>query len=297
MPSRSLKNLRKRDPVFIEASRIVAALQKSGFKAYFVGGCVRDLLLGLQPYDYDIATDAKPDDVKRVFPEAKGFGKPFGVLIVPTPSGEVEVAAFRKDGFYFDHRRPSTVDFAGIVEDANRRDFTINALYYDPSTDEIIDLVDGRADLEKRSLRIIGNAFERFDEDWLRLLRAIRFATRFSFYFDYSTWDALRTLAPMVVGVSAERRTDEIRWMLTGKFPGRALGLLYSSGMWKSLWSAVPFTARRVRKVVHLLREEKNESSIWRAFFVDLHEDIIQSACQNLRLTRKEKRALELKSQ
>ena len=295
MVSTSLKNRSAKDEVYAHAARVITDLQGAGYKAYFVGGCVRDLLQGRKPKDYDIATDAKPEDVKEHFPEAKGFGKRFGVSIVPTPSGDVEVAAFREDGFYFDHRRPSTVSYAGISEDAQRRDFTINALYYDPSIDEIIDLVDGRSDLEQRMLRIIGNPFERFDEDWLRLLRAVRFAARFSLRFDLATRDALNTLAPMVIGVSAERRTEEVRWMLLGAYPGRALGLLHSSGLWKAMWPDLTFSTKRIRKSIGLLKEEKTKSSIWKDFFVDLREETIARTCQDLRLTRPEKKALGIK--
>jgi len=283
------------DKAFAEAVDIVTALQKAGFKGYFVGGCVRDLLFGLTPQDYDIATDAKPEDVQRIFPRARGFGKRFGVSILPTKSGDCEVAAFREDGFYYDHRRPAWVNYAGLAEDAQRRDFTINALYYDPVSEQIIDLVDGQADLQERILRIIGNPFERFDEDWLRLLRAVRFAARFALRFEPRTWDALRTLSPMVVGVTPERRTEEVRLMLQGPNAGRAVGLLYKSGLWQTLWPNLPFTTHRVRRIVESLKKTSTKASVWKAFFTGISGDELADICNDLRLTRPEKKSLGLK--
>ncbi len=280
------------DPRFREAARIVGGLQKAGFRAYFVGGCVRDLLLGIKPKDYDIATNARPNDVERIFPRIKGVGKRFGVSVVSTAAGDFAVAAFRQDGEYFDHRRPAWVDYADLAQDALRRDFTINALYYDPYSGEIIDLVDGRSDLEKRILRIVGDPFERFDEDWLRIFRAVRFAVRFRLKFDPRTWEGLRTLSPMVKGVIPERRTDEIRQMLQGPFPGRAVGLFHKSGIWQTLWPDLPFNTRRVRRVVGLLKKRPPRTRVWACFFVDLPEELVARICRDLRLTRAEKKAL-----
>lgn len=284
-----------KDERYEQTAKVVSQLQKAGHKAYFVGGCVRDMLLGLTPKDYDIATDARPDSVKRVFPKAKGFGKRFGVSLVSIPSGDVEVAAFREDGFYYDHRRPSKVTYAGIAEDAVRRDFTLNALYYDPVRDETIDLVDGLSDLKERTLRMIGDPFERFDEDWLRLLRAVRLAARFVLLIEPRTWDALHVLAPMVTGISAERRTDELRLMLQGPHPGRAIGLLHTSGMWEALLPNLPFSQRRIRKAVKLLEKSDSPEHVWKHFFVDLPLETVTAACENLRLTRPEKKSLGLK--
>jgi poly(A) polymerase len=253
---------------------------------------VRDLLLGIKPKDYDIATNARPREVSDLFPKAKGVGKRFGVSVVSTKAGDCEVAAFRKDGEYFDHRRPAWVNYADLAEDALRRDFTINALYYDPHNGEIIDLVDGRSDLEKRVLRIIGDPFERFDEDWLRIFRAVRFAVRFRLKFDPRTWEGLRTLSPMVKGVIPERRTDEIRRMLQGPFPGRAVGLFHKTGIWQTLWPEIPFNTRRVRQSVNLLKKNTSRAAIWAHLFADLPEELVARVCGDLRLTRAERKAL-----
>lgn len=277
---------------FKEAVRILACLHEAGFEAYFVGGCVRDLLLGLDAKDYDVATNARPEEIHRLFPTARGFGQRFGVCLVPVEGGEVEVAAFREDGPYFDHRRPAWVNYAGMEEDARRRDFTINALYYDPIADRVVDLVEGLHDLESRLLRVIGDPFERLDEDWLRLLRAVRFAARFGLEFDFLTWDAVRAIAPLVTGVSAERRTDEVRLMLQGPNPARALGLLYTAGLWKALWPDLPFSISRLQKIAASLEADPLPEHIWKSFFVDLPAHIVESALEHLRLTKAERRSL-----
>lgn len=277
-----------------EAAELVRKLQSAGFEAYFVGGCVRDLLLKLAPEDFDIAANAKPEEVQRLFPQARGVGKRFGVSLVPVSAGEVEVAAFRQDGPYFDHRRPAWVQYAGIEEDAWRRDFSINALYYNPVSGQVVDLVAGLPDLEQRILRVIGDPFERLDEDWLRLLRAVRFAARFNLEFEFVTWDALRALAPLVVGVSMERRTEEVRRMLKGPNPVKAIGLLYASGLWKALWGDLPFSQKRLIKMMDSFDKDVNRSFIWRDFLGDLSTEWAEKAAQNLTLTRAEKRTIGL---
>jgi poly(A) polymerase len=279
---------------FREAAELVRKLQSSGYEAYFVGGCVRDLLLKLAPDDYDIAANAKPEEVLRLFPQARGAGKRFGVSLVPVSTGEVEIAAFRQDGPYFDHRRPAWVQYAGIEEDAQRRDFSINALYYNPISGQVVDLIAGLPDLEQRILRVIGDPFERLDEDWLRLLRAVRFAARFNLEFEFVTWDALRALAPLVVGVSMERRTEEVRRMLKGPNPVRAIGLLYASGLWKALWGDLPFSQKRLIKIMDAFDKDKSRRYIWRDFLGDLSSDWAEKAAQNLSLTREEKRSIGL---
>jgi tRNA nucleotidyltransferase/poly(A) polymerase len=142
---------------------------------------------------------------------------------------------------------------------------------------------------------MIGSPFERFDEDWLRLLRAVRFAARFALRFDPRTWDALRTLAPMVTGISAERRTEELRLMLQEPNPGRAIGLLHTSGLLNSLLPDMRFSKRRIRKVINLLEKSDSKTEVWKHFFVDLPGESIQRTCQNLRLTRPEKKSLGIK--
>jgi poly(A) polymerase len=282
----------RKTQAFRDAAQIVTRLKKSGFEAYLVGGCVRDLLLGLAPTDYDVATNAQPEDVQKIFPRSQGEGRKFGVICVPISDSLIEVAAFREDGPYFDLRRPAFVRYAGIEEDAQRRDFTINALYYDPVKDIISDPVEGLPDLEDRILRVIGDPFERLDEDWLRLLRAVRFASRFNLEFEFVTWDAVRALAPLVTGVVSERITEEIRLMLAGPNAAKAVGLLYTSGLWKAIWPDLPFSVQRLHKIAVAL--ETDGKNFWKAFFTDLSHDAIAEATGKLKLTRSEKSSLNI---
>jgi poly(A) polymerase len=205
------------------ATRIASTLKGAGFTAFFAGGCVRDRVLGIEPADYDIATDATPEQIVAVFPSARGVGEAFGVMLVRMGGRTIEVATFRSEGGYTDGRRPTEVRFTNAAEDAQRRDFTINGLFEDPATGEVIDYVDGRADIAARRLRAIGDADARFCEDRLRTLRAARFAARFSLSVDPATADAARRYAPDLAGVSRERVGQELRKMLA--HPTRAAGL------------------------------------------------------------------------
>ncbi|MGB7326985.1 MAG: CCA tRNA nucleotidyltransferase [Rubripirellula sp.] len=214
-----------------EAIRIITTLRQAGFVALLAGGCVRDAMLGKQPKDYDVATDATPDAVREVFGKKNtlAFGASFGVIgvlplrdvkarsananeatILPT-----EVATFRSDGEYSDGRRPDSVHFGDAEQDALRRDFTINGLFYDPHADEVIDYVGGQADLQAERLRTIGNPADRFGEDKLRMLRAVRFATTLGFAIDPSTRDAIESFASEMNVVSGERIGAEMRRVFT----------------------------------------------------------------------------------
>ncbi len=217
------------------ALRVVRKLQDAGFTAYWAGGCVRDLLLGHEPADFDIATSAAPEEVMRVLPfRAVTVGISFGVVRVLDPShagGEVEVATFRSDGAYVDGRRPESVVFSSPELDASRRDFTINGMFWDPVAEQLIDLVGGREDLNRRVLRAIGAPCERFREDKLRLLRAVRMAARFRLAIDPQTRVAVRSMARQVVGVSAERIAQELRRMMVHPSRTRALNLALELGV------------------------------------------------------------------
>ena len=194
-----------------EAVALARRLRGAGFIAWFAGGCVRDRLLGREPKDYDIATDARPEQVAALFSGARLVGAHFGVVIVPRNGVEHEIATFRSDGEYHDGRHPEGVVFSTAEEDAQRRDFTINGLFEDPETGEIIDHVGGRADLEKRVLRAIGDPDKRFEEDHLRLLRAVRFATELDgFAIEAGTREAIRRHAPSVARISPERVRAEL---------------------------------------------------------------------------------------
>ena len=215
-----------------QACDIVAQLQRAGHTAYFAGGCVRDHLLGIEAKDYDIATSARPDEVQRLFPRVTDLtGKSFGVLRVLVGEETFEVATFRQDGRYVDGRHPEEVRFATAEEDAQRRDFTVNGLFFDPVADKLIDHVGGEADLRAQVIRAIGNPVDRFTEDHLRLLRAIRFAVRFKFKIERKTWDAIRANASLIRTVSAERIRDELNKIFTSAKPELGLDLLDQSGL------------------------------------------------------------------
>jgi len=213
------------------ATAIVRRLHAAGFAAFWVGGCVRDFLLGRPAQDYDIATDARPEDVERIFPRTIPVGKKFGVIIVMEGEEQFQVATFRAEADYQDGRRPGVVTFANAEADAQRRDFTINGLFYDPDTQTIHDWVGGQADLAQRLIRTIGDPEERFAEDHLRLLRAIRFAARLDFQIAPETWQAVQQLASRISVISAERIRDELLKLFRPPHAARGLVLLRDSGL------------------------------------------------------------------
>lgn len=206
-------------------------LREAGHLVYFAGGSVRDQLLGDDPKDYDLATSARPEQVRALFPRSDAVGAHFGVIIVKGAHEMVEVATFRTDGSYADGRRPESVEFSSPEEDAQRRDFTINGLFQDPETGEIIDFVEGRADLEARVLRAIGQPGQRFQEDALRLLRAIRFAVTTGFKIGEHTWSAIQEKAGLLEKISPERIRDEFSRILVARDRARGLDLLVDSGL------------------------------------------------------------------
>jgi len=214
-----------------KALAIIDRLRGSGFVGYLAGGCVRDRVLGVPAKDYDIATDARPEVVQELFDDTIAVGARFGVIIVVIGGDPFEVATFRADAPYVDGRRPSAVRFGTVEEDARRRDFTIGGMYFDPSTGRIIDLVGGMRDLHAGLVRAIGNPNERFEEDHLRVLRAIRFAARFNFEIDSATWTAMRRAAPKVANIAAERIGEETVAIMTGGCAGRGLELMRRSGL------------------------------------------------------------------
>ncbi|MCA9137812.1 MAG: CCA tRNA nucleotidyltransferase [Planctomycetales bacterium] len=222
-----------------EATRICARLHECGHTAYFAGGCVRDALLGREPKDFDVATDATPDRVREIFGKRKtlAFGASFGVIgVLPaTDSGTgaqpTEVATFRSDGQYSDGRRPDKVHYGDAMHDALRRDFTINGLFFDPAEEKVIDYVGGQADLAARRLRTIGAAEERFHEDKLRMLRAVRFATTLGFELDGETKSQIVARADEISVVSAERIGAEVRRIVSSVFAPRGLELLLQCGL------------------------------------------------------------------
>lgn len=215
------------------AVEVVQVLRDAGFESLWAGGCVRDSLLGREPEDYDVATDARPDDVQKLFRRTLNVGATFGVTIVlgRRQQGQVEVATFRADGEYLDGRRPKDVQFSSAEQDALRRDFTINGMFYDPVADRVIDYVAGQRDLTAGIVRAIGNPRERFAEDKLRLLRAVRFAAALGFELEPLTQAAVCEMAAQISVVSAERIAQELHKMLCLPQRAVAVGLLKDTGL------------------------------------------------------------------
>ncbi len=213
------------------ATEIIRRLRQAGHLALLAGGCVRDEWLGRKPKDYDVATNATPQQVIRLFPGAMTVGAHFGVVIVRLEGEQIEVATFRTDGSYEDGRRPNSVNFSTPEEDAKRRDFTVNGLFRDPISNQIIDYVGGVADLEKRILRAIGDPAQRFQEDHLRLLRAVRFATVLDFEIEPATWQAIVNHATSISKVSSERVREECIRLFLHPSRLRGFDLLVNSGL------------------------------------------------------------------
>lgn len=217
------------------AVEVAEKLRADGHVAYWAGGCVRDELLGRTPKDYDIATDARPEQVRALFGHRRtlAIGAAFGVIAIigTKESGNVEVTTFRRDANYADGRRPDSVEFTDAEEDARRRDFTMNALFYDPHEQRVIDFVGGREDIQNRVVRAVGNAGERFAEDKLRMLRGVRMAAIFGFALDPTTRQAIAISAPEVTVVSPERIAQELRGMLGVRGQAEAASLLMDVGL------------------------------------------------------------------
>lgn len=247
------------------ARHICRRLRAEGYEAYFVGGCVRDILLGREPADYDVATDATPDRVQVLFPRSLSVGARFGVIIVTedirtTEAPHVEVATFRSDMSYSDGRHPDRVVYAKTPqEDIRRRDFTINALLLDPETNEVLDYVGGRNDLRDGIIRAIGHPEERFREDKLRMVRAVRFAARFGYAIEATTFAAITKLASEIRQVSAERLRDELTKLLTEGAARRGFELLDEAQLLPQL---LPEIARM--KGVEQPPQFHPEGDVWR---------------------------------
>jgi poly(A) polymerase len=236
------------------ALTIVRRLQEKGHVAFFAGGCVRDRLMGLPPKDFDVATSATPDAVLALFPRSQQVGAAFGVVLVrgkpagpPPPAAagapreappQVEVATFRADGTYSDGRHPDSVRFTTPEEDARRRDFTCNGLFFDPVAGRLHDFVGGQADIAAKRLRAIGDPAARFGEDHLRLLRAVRFAARLGFAVDDATAEAMGRLAGKIKTISKERVHDELARILGHPTRAAAVDLLHAAGLLRELWPA-----------------------------------------------------------
>jgi len=255
--------IRKADDSSIEkrqvAKRVVEGLRRAGFEAYFVGGCVRDFVRGVFPGDYDIATSALPDQVLRLFEHTVAVGAKFGVVVVLEDGFSYEVATFRNDDVYEDGRRPTQVRFSSAREDVLRRDFTINGLLMDPETNDIVDYVGGRDDIEKKIIRTIGDPAVRFNEDYLRMLRAIRFAAHLDFHLEADVRDAILRHAAKIREISSERVQEELNKILTRGGARRGLELMAETGLLKQILPEVD----RMRGVEQPPRFHP-EGDVWR---------------------------------
>jgi tRNA nucleotidyltransferase/poly(A) polymerase len=223
------------DTLEATARKIVQRLRDAGHVAFYAGGCVRDMLRGVAPHDYDIATSARPERVQELFRRTFDVGAHFGVIVVHEMGHDFEVATFRSDGAYVDGRRPESVNFSSPQEDAARRDFTVNGMFFDPLSGKVIDYVGGEDDLIARRLRAIGDAAARFREDRLRMLRAVRFATVLGYEIDPATWDAVRANVVKIHEVSAERIREELVKTLVHPNRLRGFDLLDQSGLLRQI--------------------------------------------------------------
>src|SRR5438132_6982486 len=276
-------------PIAIE---IVRRLQAAGHQAYFVGGCVRDQLLGLQPQDYDVATSAVPDQIESLFPHTVPVGRQFGVVVVIEQGTPFQVATFRAEADYRDGRHPSRVTFCDPRADARRRDFTVNGLFWDPLQNRLHDWVGGEADLRAKIIRTIDDPSERFAEDHLRLLRAVRFAAQLSFAIEPATFAAVRSNASKILEVSAERIREELLKLFRPPHAARGLHLQRESGL---LFPILPEIAATVEceqspefhpegsvynhliRILEHLPAEASPSLIWAALLHDIGKPVTAS--------------------
>ncbi|HNS19023.1 MAG TPA: CCA tRNA nucleotidyltransferase [Sedimentisphaerales bacterium] len=276
------------------AIEIIHKLQEHGFQALLAGGCVRDMLLGRTAKDYDVATDAQPTEVMRLFPRTLKIGAKFGVVIVLIRKQQVEVATFRSEAGYEDGRHPTEVRFTTAAQDASRRDFTINGMFYDPRTEQVIDYVEGRADLQRRIVRTIGNPEERFGEDYLRMLRAVRFSTRLGFAIEPGTYAAIGRNAAKIARISGERIAIELEETLV--HPNRAAGaaMLIETGLADAVFPG--FAGDEARQTVPVLRRLRRNVDFplaLAAFFVGHPTDFAMSKCEPLKLSNKQTQRIE----
>ena len=216
------------------ALQVLRKLCEAGYETYFAGGCVRDTLLNLSPKDFDIATAALPNEIESLFSKTLDIGKKFGTIIVNDYTSPIEVTTFRSDNNYQDGRHPESVRYSNAKEDAIRRDFTINGLFFDPIKDELIDFLDGKKDIENKIIKAIGNPDERFKEDHLRMLRAVRFAHSLNFKIEHKTVEAIKEHAHLIEAISIERIENELsRILVESNQPGDALQSLFELGLLK----------------------------------------------------------------
>ena len=276
------------------AIKVIRRLSGSGFQALLAGGCVRDMLLGQRAKDYDVATNAQPGDVIKLFKRTLKVGAQFGVVIVLFEGQQVEVATFRTETGYTDGRHPSVVKFANAAEDASRRDFTINGMFYDPLKEKVIDYVDGKTDLKKKLIRTIGKSEERFGEDYLRMLRAVRFSTQLGFAIEPQTWSAIRSNAKKITEISGERMAIELEAILVN--PNRSTGtsMLAESGLAEAIFTG--FTGRRTEFAIDVLAQLPKKVDFALALaslFAGCSTEFALEKCRILKLSRNQNKHIK----
>jgi len=269
------------------AIKIIKRLRRNGFEALLAGGCVRDMLLGQRAKDYDVATDAQPKDVIGLFRHTLKVGAKFGVIIVLVGGRQVEVATFRTEADYTDGRHPGAVEFSNAAEDASRRDFTINGMFYDPLQKEVIDYVDGQADLRAKIVRTIGRPAERFSEDYLRMLRAVRFSTQLGFGIEPLTWSAICSNAKNIAQISGERISIELEGILVN--PNRAAGasMLFDSGLAEAVFPGLSCQHRKTAiYILGQLRKKVDFALALACFLAGCQTEFAIEKCRVLKLSR-----------
>jgi tRNA nucleotidyltransferase (CCA-adding enzyme) len=290
---KSLKNFYQTHPHWTTVQSVCETLKKNGHEAWLAGGCVRDALLGRTPQDFDVATSASPDQVENLFEKSVAVGKSFGVIVLPFEGFQIEVATFRKDGLYVDGRRPTEVIFSSPEEDASRRDFTVNALFYDLSQDRVVDFVEGLKDLDLKLIRTVGVARDRFEEDQLRLLRAVRFAAQLGFEIEAETLKAVTDLSSKISRVSKERIRDEVLKLLKSQEPVRGLRWMAETGLFRELFPLLDAAA--VTADFKLFEKAKSKAStpLLLSIFFRNFKGPLEPILMDLRLSKNEIRAIE----
>ncbi|MHC4682376.1 MAG: CCA tRNA nucleotidyltransferase, partial [Planctomycetota bacterium] len=269
------------------AIEVIKRLHREGFQALLAGGCVRDMLLGRRAKDYDVATDAQPKDVIQLFRRTLKVGAQFGVVIVLFENQQVEVATFRTESGYDDGRHPGSVRFSDAAEDAGRRDFTINGMFYDPLEKHVVDYVGGQADLKSRIVRTIGKPVERFGEDYLRMLRAVRFLTQLGFEIEPATWSAIRTNAGKIANISGERIAIELEGILAHPYRAVGASMLFESGLADAIFPAL--SGERADCAIAVLRQLRKKVDFPLALaclFAGCETEFAMRSCRVLKLSR-----------
>ena len=276
------------------AIKIIRRLHRSGFEALLAGGCVRDMLLRRAASDYDVATNARPEDVIKIFKRTLKVGAKFGVVIVLVEDKQVEVATFRTERGYTDGRHPTAVKFASAAEDAARRDFTINGMFYDPLKKEVIDYVNGQADLKKGLIRTIGSPAERFGEDYLRMLRAVRFSTQLGFAIEPQTFSAICSNSKHIAKISGERIAMELEAIMVSPNRSAGVSLLAKSGLAEAIFpgfarlGAKPRAGEKMElaiKVLSQLRKKSNFPLSLACLFAGCSMEFAIEKCRVLKLS------------